>query len=338
MPKFHSAKRASIRSRWMAMTMRLISLVLRHVEVVKGLALLSRFSSFRDRITNWLPSSDRMLSLHTMFTADISQSSTGYQKKPEQCDHDPAMIKGYGGSYGRVRLCQMCGARWRQDKETKKWEAMDPKEDPNKHTPLMNKEKKKEKEKEKEKEKADKATKGSGTTATGAAPAAAPQGYPQTTGTFPFPAPWSQSSPPPQAHPGFSPHGAPMFNPYLQQPEIFQQWNAFMQMQQQMPQHQQMPQQQQMQMPPQQVPTVPNVVHARPAPPPPAPPLAQNFNVSVGPSAAPEVYQMSEGGDAGMSTVESVILEGGTTSVSWPSQSAPAAGSATTPTSCRPPR
>ena len=30
---------------------------------------------------------------------------------------------------------------------------------------------------------------------------------------------------------------------------------------------------------------------------------------------------MSEGGgDAGMSTVESVVLEGGTTSVSWPSQ------------------
>ena len=135
------------------MTLRLVYILFRHMEVIKGLSLLSRFPSFRDKTTNWLPQAVRTLSLHTMFTADISQSSTGYPKKPEECSHDPAMIKGYGGSYGRVRLCQSCGARWKQDKDTKKWEAMDPKEDPNTSTPLQSKDKKEKKEKEKEKAK-----------------------------------------------------------------------------------------------------------------------------------------------------------------------------------------
>ena len=132
------------------MALRLAYLIFRHMEVVKGLNLLSRFPSFRDRTTNWLPQAERMLTLHTMFTADISQSSTGYQKKPEECSHEPSMIKGYGGAYGRVRLCQVCGARWKQDKETKKWESVDPKEDPNTSTPLESKENKKDKEKAKE--------------------------------------------------------------------------------------------------------------------------------------------------------------------------------------------
>ena len=128
---------------------------------------------------------------------------------------------------------------------------------------------------------------------------------------------------PSQMLPAFSPPGVampgPMFNPYLQPPqatnippELLHQWNAFMQNQARPPPP-----------PAAAVPTV--VTGAVPKPRAPVPHINVN-NISVGPSAAPEVYQMSETGDA-MSTVESVILEGGTLT-SMTSQSAPPEGQA----------
>ena len=149
MPKFPAAQRASIRSRWAAMTMRFLYLVFRHLEVVRGLALLTRFPRTRDILTSYLPSEDRMMTLHTMASAEVAKMEAKYPNDPDTCLHAPTAIKSYGGSYGRVRLCQSCGARWKQDPTTKTWESIQPKADPGTSTPLLSKE-------QREKKKADK--------------------------------------------------------------------------------------------------------------------------------------------------------------------------------------
>ena len=48
-------------------------------------------------------------------------------KDPSDCKHPEEHIRGYGGPHGRLRICDYCGSRWKENKETKQWDAMEPK-------------------------------------------------------------------------------------------------------------------------------------------------------------------------------------------------------------------
>ena len=56
-------------------------------------------------------------------------------KAPVDCNHPEENIRGYGGPYGRLRICDSCGSRWQENKVTKQWDIMEPKKSPSKGVP-----------------------------------------------------------------------------------------------------------------------------------------------------------------------------------------------------------
>ena len=304
MPKFPAAQRASIRSRWAAMTMRFLYLMFRHLEVVRGLALLTRYPRIRDILTSYLPSEDRMMTLHTMASAEVAKMDAKYPNDPDTCLHAPTAIKSYGGSYGRVRLCQSCGARWKQDPTTKTWESIQPKADPGTSTPLLSKEQR-EKKKADKKDRAEKQKPAMQAADQPAAPSSA-----SSVGQQPWPGAWNPFAVPPPLRPGASmPFSAPVptaaTNPFLPFPPMTpevqqQQWNYYLQ------------QQQHANVVASSMPT--NIVNGQVVPPiaKPRAPVPPNLTMPPRPSPVPtaaplrpEVYAMSEDG---LSTVESVVI------------------------------
>ena len=47
------------------------------------------------------------------------------------------MIRSYGGPFGRVRICDACGSRWKHDQASGHWKEVAPKASPTSLTPLQ---------------------------------------------------------------------------------------------------------------------------------------------------------------------------------------------------------
>ena len=109
-----------------------------HDGVLRGLHLLEGFRPIRDRISKTLPASSTTLALSTMSMKAISKDNGTLKgtKDSSVCKHPEEHIRGYGGPHGRLHICDCCGSRWKENKETKQWDIMELKQSPTKLNPV----------------------------------------------------------------------------------------------------------------------------------------------------------------------------------------------------------
>ena len=131
-------RQLAARSRWGSMCLRLFQLIEHHTEAVRNLSVLEHSHRLTDRLTGALPAGLSQLSLSTVTSVAIQkdQVTLRYPKDPDRCDHPAAMMQGYGGAYGKLRICNACGSRWKLSKENNTWTPAAPKISPNKSNPM----------------------------------------------------------------------------------------------------------------------------------------------------------------------------------------------------------
>ena len=122
--------RRAIIQRWTRMMGRYLQLLSYFMDAVRNLHILGRFGRMRDRIAGTYEPSTTALSLTSAGTTGAmrEQGLLSWPADRETCLHS-GEIRSYGGHFGRVRLCTMCGSRWRQVAENR-WAEMEPKPNP----------------------------------------------------------------------------------------------------------------------------------------------------------------------------------------------------------------
>jgi len=107
--------------------------------MVQSLHLFNHYRRLRDRLTAELPIETACLALSTIANQTLLSNAgqSSYRHKPDNCDHDVAMIRSYGGPFGRVRICDACGSRWKHDQASGHWKEVAPKASPTSSTPLQ---------------------------------------------------------------------------------------------------------------------------------------------------------------------------------------------------------